>query len=243
MTPDGTGSMVVVVPTRGRPGAVAELARAFTETCGEYTKLLLVIDADDPNAGEYRQVVADLEHWGPLTTLITQPSGTMVTALNFGAAHVLATWPDVEAIGMMGDDHRPRTPDWDEAYVDALRSLPGFVYGNDLVQRSSLPTQVAVSTSVIESLGHMAPPTLHHLYVDNYWLTLGRSAGCITYLPHVVVEHLHPVAGTAEWDDGYRRVNAPDMYQRDREAFQAYMREHGPTEVLAVREALARSPR
>jgi hypothetical protein len=96
-----------------------------------------------------------------------------------------------------------------------------------------------MSTEVVRALGHMAPPTQRHLYIDNYWRDLGRAAGCLTYLPDVVVEHVHPVAGKAAVDDGYRRVNAPEMYQRDAAAYEMYMREFGGRDVAAVRQALA----
>ncbi|HET6737752.1 MAG TPA: hypothetical protein VFH76_02425, partial [Kribbella sp.] len=72
-----------------------------------------------------------------------------------------------------------------------------------------------------------------------YWLSLGRAANCITYLPDVVVEHLHPVARKAAWDEGYQRVNASSMYERDQAAFSAYWAEHGDRDVAAVRSAVA----
>lgn len=217
-------SLTVIVPSRGRPHTVAELAQAFLDTCTERTWLLFAIDEDDPEADQYREHVGEANAQGARVQLDTQPTGTMVSALNHAARKlVVAPEPVVpDAIGFMGDDHRPRTQGWDRAYLTALTSLPGIVYGNDLIQRANLPTQCAISTSVVRALGHMAPAALAHLYVDNYWLALGRTAGCISYLPNVVVEHLHPVAGRAEWDDGYRRVNAPAMYERDRQAFEDY---------------------
>jgi hypothetical protein len=139
----------------------------------------------------------------------------------------------------MGDDHRPRHIGWDESYLEALRERPGMVYGNDLIQGAHLPTQIAMSASVVRALGHMAPPTLTHLYVDNYWLALGRAAGCITYLPDVVIEHMHPVAGKAAVDEGYSRVNAPEMYERDSAAFADYLRDNLAREVDLVKAALA----
>ena len=68
---------------------------------------------------------------------------------------------------------------------------------------------------------------------------LGRAAGCLTYLPDVVIEHVRPVAGKAAIDEGYRRVNAPEMYHRDRAAYRTYMSEYGGRDVAAVRQALA----
>lgn len=229
-------SLAVVVPSRGRPHTVAELAGAFRDTCTERTWLLFAVDEDDPCYLAYRDAVGEASAAGLRVQLVAQPSGTMVSALNHAARHLLAApGPAVpEAIGFMGDDHRPRTEGWDRAYLDALTSLPGIVYGNDLIQGANLPTECAISASVVRALGHMAPETLTHLYVDNYWLTLGRAAGCISYLPGVVVEHLHPVAGAVEWDDGYRRVNAPAMYARDRIAYEQYVAGHLADEVTKL---------
>lgn len=232
-------SLTVVVPSRGRPHTVAQLAEAFADTCTERTWLLFAVDEDDPEFEAYVSAAGDHRAAGFRVAQHTQPKGTMVTALNGGARLLLESHATVapDAIGFMGDDHRPRTNGWDRAYLDALTALPGIVYGNDLLQGANLPTQCAISAPVVRALGHMAPPGLTHLYVDNYWLSLGRAAGCITYLPDVVVEHLHPYAGKAEWDDGHRRVNQRALYDRDRAAFNAYWSKHQERDVLAVRQA------
>jgi hypothetical protein len=67
----------------------------------------------------------------------------------------------------------------------------------------------------------MGLKTLRHLYIDNYWLELAGAAGCLTYLPDVVIEHMHPAYGKAEWDESYRRVNSPEMYGADGDRIRA----------------------
>lgn len=234
-------SLTVIVPSRGRPHAVVQLARAFRDTCTAGTWLLFAVDEDDPECGAYRDAVDEAFAAYGGVQLTTQPSGTMVSALNHAARLLLEApgWSRPDAIGFMGDDHRPRTKGWDRAYLDALTSLPGIVYGNDLIQGANLPTQCAVSADVVRRLGHMAPPTLTHLFVDNYWLQLGRAAGCVSYLPSVTVEHLHPVGGAVAWDEGHRRVNSPDMYARDRAAYEEYAARHLADDVLKVRTEVA----
>lgn len=238
--------LVVIVPSRGRPHAVAEMARAFQDTCSAYDVLLLfAVDNDDPALGGYiaAQVDASRRHWAR-TGVTTQAGGSMVAALNTVAARVLTDDEvDAKAIAFFGDDHRPRTENWDVRYLEALAARPGIVYGNDLIQGPNLPTQCAMSAELVRALGHMAPPTLTHLYVDNYWRDLGHEAGCLTYLPDVIVEHLHPVAGKASVDEGYRRVNAPAMYGRDRTAYATYVAEHWGRDVAAARSVLAGAAR
>lgn len=232
--------LVVIVPSRGRPHAVAEMAKAFALTCTADTDLVFAVDEDDKELGEYsgeiRRVVYGTAHFdGRHGGLCVCPApSTMVQALNAAALYVMEHGVP-QALAFLGDDHRPRTKGWDTAYLEALAAKPGLVYGNDLVQGASLPTQVAMSAELVRSLGHMAPPTLTHLYVDNYWLALGRAADCITYLPNVVVEHLHPSAGTAPVDDGYVRVNSMAMFSRDETAMTKYWETHSARDIAAAR--------
>jgi hypothetical protein len=226
--------LVVIVPSRGRPHTVAEMAQSFERTCTADTRLWFAVDDDDPAVEEYHSAAPQGVH------VVASDNRSMVDALNRAALFLIGDDPKRRrGLGFMGDDHRPRTKGWDRAYLDALAARPGIVYGNDLFQSERLPTQCAMSTQVVRALGHMAPPALTHLYVDNYWRDLGKAADCLTYLPDVIIEHLHPVAGKAAVDDGYRRVNAPAMYGRDSAAYQAYMTEHGSQDVTAVRQALA----
>jgi hypothetical protein len=221
--------LIVIVPSRGRPAAAAELAAAFAEARSS-ARLVFAVDEDDPAKNAYLDALtaypATTVHFGPA------PS-TMVRALNVTAA-LYAN--EAFAIGFMGDDHRPRTLGWDQAYLDALRDLgTGIVYGDDLLQGERIPTQVAMTADIVRALGHMAPPTLTHLYVDNYWRDLGSAAGCLRYLPDVVVEHLHPITGKARWDAGHLRVNHRSMYQRDGDAYADYAGSHLADDVATVR--------
>jgi hypothetical protein len=139
----------------------------------------------------------------------------------------------------MGDDHRPRTVGWDAAYLNALHELgTGIVYGDDRLQGEALPTQCAMTADIVRALGYMAPAGLRHLAVDNFWLDLGRGAGCLRYLPDVVVEHMHPLAGKAEWTPGHRRVNAPAMYERDLAEYGRFKRHELPGAVAKVRDLM-----
>ena len=233
--------LVVIVPSRGRPEAARELYLTFAATRTS-AHLLFAVDADDPTRDEYRGAVPG--EWSDNHDAVGEPS-SMVKALNAAALRRANADDSPFAIGFMGDDHRPRTVGWDARYLDALREMStGIVYGNDLLQGARLPTQVAMTTDIVRALGWMAPPTLVHLAVDNFWLDLGHAAGCIRYLPDVVVEHMHPIAGKAEWDEGHRRVNDPAMYQRDLAEYariQATVLPDAVAKVRALRTAVVSS--
>jgi hypothetical protein len=233
--------LVVIVPSRGRPHAVAELLDAFRDTCTAETQVVVAVDDNDPMLPKY-----------PYANTCLVPKATnMVRALNFAAAGIVggreATPTEMAwagevpfAVGFMGDDHRPRTVGWDQRYLDRLHRLKtGMVYGNDLLQCERLPTQVAMTSDIIRALGYMAPEQLSHLYVDNAWLALGTELGRISYLPDVVIEHLHPIAAKGEWDEGYERVNNATAYARDRAVFGQWLRLQLPNDVQRIRQVMA----
>lgn len=214
--------LAVVVPSRNRPRAVQELAEAFAATCSSWTSLIFVVDEDDSEVDAYRDAVGEAyPTYAGIQLLVQSQGGNMITGCNVGAARALEMTSG--AIGFMGDDHRPRTRGWDRAYVDTLKAKPGIVYGDDKLQGEYLPTQFAVSAKIVESLGFLAPPMLVHLYLDDYWIRMGRLCECITYLPDVVVEHMHFSVGKSELDEGYIRVNTETVNDKDRAALNAHM--------------------
>lgn len=220
--------LVVVVPSRGRPQAVADLAEQCAKTCTADTVLLVVVDTDDPTLPQYQAPVGTqvFFSWAPAN------SGH-VGAINHGAAQALTEFAPA-AIAKLDDDHRPRTNGWDALLLDALTG-PGIAYGNDLLQGRNLPTAPVITADIIQSLGWMAPPQLRHLYCDNFWRDLGEQAGCLHYLPSVIVEHMHPVAGKSPWTEGHQRVNNPRQFERDGEAYRRYQAEQMPADVAKVK--------
>lgn len=222
--------LVVVVPTRGRPEALAALALHCKATCTADTLLLAVVDTDDTTGPQYQAPAGTQVFftWAP-------PGGGHVGAINWGAEQALRDFQPY-AIAKLDDDHRPRTKGWDVRYLEALRQLgTGIVYGNDLLQGERLPTAPALTADIVEALGYMGPPGLEHLYVDNFWRDLGQAADCLRYLPGVIVEHLHPLAGKAAMDDGYRRANDPAQFRRDGAAYESYRTERLADDVAKVR--------
>lgn len=235
--------LLVIVPTRGRPHAIARVVEAWNTTGGwEDAELRFVVDEDDPTLDQYREAfkgapLPDPAVRGPVHLTVADRWRPLVPKLNLAAV----TWaPEFSAVGFAGDDHLPRTPGWAGRYVDVLAELgTGIVYGNDLIQGPNLPTQWAMTSDIITALGRMVPADVEHLYCDNAILDLGRTAGCIAYLPGVTVEHTHPLAGTAAMDAGYSRVNAPEQYAADRARYIQWRTELLPADAQAVKALMA----
>lgn len=227
--------LVVVVPTRSRPESLHRVVRAWSDTGAfdDGAEIQFLVDADDPRLSEYEsefgslrtgQVSLDImPTWLPLVPKLNSRVVPMA-----GLGHF--------AIGFAGDDHLPRTPGWVAEYVSELRSLrAGIVYPDDGYQRERLPTSWAMTTDVIRELGRMVPANVDHLYCDNAVMDLGRAADCITYLPHVLVEHMHPAAGKADVDRQYLAVNSPEQYALDRAIYVRWHKTQLPMDAGIIR--------
>ena len=206
--------LAVIIPSRGRPQAMAEMLEAFEATCRADTRIICRVDDDDPELEGYRNC--------GITPLFVGPRIGLGASINEMAK---SSWDRFEALGFMGDDHRPRTVGWDERVLSAIeKDWRSVVYGDDLLQGRNLATQVFMSSELVRRLGYFNPPGIRHMYLDNFWMTLGVNLASLTFLEDVVIEHMHPLAGKAEWDQGYRDVNASERYEADKRAFDAYLR-------------------
>ena len=214
--------LTVFVPTRGRPDSLVAFGSDFYATTTADTKVVFVLDEDDDQVARYiSRNAGRYDYW------VAHPTRRgMVGALNAAYRHFNDSGGLGFAVGFMGDDHRPRTPGWDQSYLDALRAMgSGLVYGNDLFQGPEMPTQVAFTTDIARALGYMSPPELDHLCVDLVWREWGKDLGRLCYLPDVIVEHMHYLAGKAKNDKQYRAVNSSLMGRHDAAAYKSYMEE------------------
>ncbi|MGW0837571.1 hypothetical protein [Streptomyces prunicolor] len=226
-------NLTILVPTRGRPANLARLWQAFVATCDMPTRLVALVDNDDPELAAY-QALADELHDEPYFRMGIGPRLRLGPTLN----EVAPKWAQrCGAVGFMGDDHLPRTVGWDGRYLEELEKLgTGLAYGNDLIQGQAIPTQVAMTSDIILATRCMVPPGMTHLWLDNAWLALGNALGAISYLPDVIVEHLHPIAGRAQWDAGYQECNTDALSSADRAVFEAWQESELPAWVQQIRE-------
>jgi hypothetical protein len=195
----------------------------------DFTELIFAIDADD--VAEY----GDLMH---ATAGVNNVK--IVIAARMGMNGTLNHWanwmaPDYDYICFMGDDHLPITKGWDTKLGEAIGDKAGIAYGNDLLQGENLPTAVVMSTKIIRALGFMSPPALKHLFLDNFWLAIGKALGNATYCPDVVIEHLHYINGKAAHDERYAAVNNAEMHNADEAIFAEYMANEFADAVESVR--------
>ena len=221
-----TGGLLVIVPVRGRPASAPRFAEAFGATARE-ADLLMVLDDDD---GSYDGMLPGLG-----VRAVTYPRMPTAPKINRAAADHGAGYG---AVMFMGDDNMPRTPGWDQVMMAALEGHggTGIVYANDLL-RNDLPCSALISADIIAALGWMALPVVSHFYIDNAWADLASSTGCLTYLPGVIIEHLHPCAGKAPYEGLYSE--ARELYwDADEAAYHQWRAQQMEADVAKVRALL-----
>lgn len=207
---------------------MARLSEAFRQTCLDSTILHWIIDADDPLAEDYREAYQGTNYPFQAFWLVPPGPAGIVHPLNWVVDEIFRPefgfYPTI--LGFMGDDHIPRTPEWDIQVSTALSELgTGLVYGDDLLQHERLPTAAFMTKDIIQALGYMVPPEFKHLYVDDWWKEVATRAGCLRYLPEVIIEHLHYLVGKAEKDETYTTVNDPKLASADKRTFEVMKRD------------------
>jgi predicted O-methyltransferase YrrM len=216
--------LAIIVPTRGRPDNIRKVISAWDFTnAWDHADLVLVVDADDPEVEGYRKLVREysgesLVLAGQLKSIEIPKWLPMVHKLNLAAGNLALG--GYFAVGFAGDDHLPQTIGWAASYLAALRELgTGMVYGDDGYQGIKLSTEWAVTSDVVRALGRMVPAPVEHMYCDNSMMDLFGAAGALRHLPEIRIEHMHPVAGKAETDAQYQRVNHRDQFRKDKTAY------------------------
>lgn len=214
-------SLAVIVPTRGRPQAVAELAQAWADTNTEAT-LVLGLDDDDPALHDYGLAVerAGVEYPGVRIEVVTGPRLRMIGTLNAIAVDYAMRY---DCIAFLGDDHRPRGDRPLERLVKGLHGRTGIAYGDDLYQGEAMATAVVMSSDIIRALGYMCPTTFQHLKADVVWVVWGAAIKRLSYDETCIIEHVHPYLGKAAWDEGYADANSDATWAHDDEAYHQYM--------------------
>lgn len=219
--------ILTIVPTRGRPEAAGELWFDWVDNLNA-TDLVLAVDDDDPRREDYLKYHTP----GRGVSVVSHERLRMGGTLNYWAKHFA---PIYDVIGFMGDDHRPRDRwEYDLAHAFNADSDLKVVYGNDLVWGEGLPTACWQSAEIVRRLGYFSPPRQTHPYLDNYWLALGNATKRV-YLPEMIIEHMHPSVGKAQWDAQYLEVNDQSMYDHDRVEFERYMAEEFDSEMAKLK--------
>jgi len=185
----------VLCPTRNRPGGVRRLIRSARDTAAGPLEFVFYIDDDAPGS-----VPPDVAAT-PGVLVVTGPR--LVFSDMWNACYAKAS---ADVLMMAADDIMFRTPGWDEAVLAEFARWPDrivLVHGEDLIQGARLGTHPFVHRKWADALGYFSPTFFGRDFCDTWLSDLADRAGRRSYLPDVVIEHVHPGAGKAPFDQTY----------------------------------------
>jgi len=205
--------ILVIVPSRsngvGREKNVERFIQYWMFFTEGYSDICISLDDDDEHYYDrYEGVIYTVD-----------PNVRLVPKLNRAA---LRFKDQYKYIAFFGDDHLIKTK-WESQFLEFFNKNGGvgINYGNDLLQFDKLPTAVCMTTNIIDTLGYMIPPTLQHMYADNFWRDIGHATNTLKYFPEVIFEHLHPDIGKAPRDNQYG--HAANVVSSDYAEYSTYL--------------------
>lgn len=217
-----TGNLLIVVPTRGRPGNIARLLDSVHATSKLKTHIHIGVDDDDPELENYHRVMDKAANPGDEMSI--GPRKGLTGWTNEIAVPAAEVYP---FLASFGDDMVPRTPGWDKALIEGIERMgaTGFTYPWDGT-REDIPEACVMSSNIVMELGWMAHPDLNHWYIDNVWADLGRGAGCIKHLRAIAVDHVWKADATSKDSAG--------KLAEDRDAYYGWRKERMADDVKII---------
>jgi hypothetical protein len=120
------------------------------------------------------------------------------------------------------------------AEAAAAKNDWAFVHG----YTQNLPTAVMITGKLVRALGFFYPPVFSHTHVDNYYKEMCDELNLGTFLPHVVIEHLHPMFSKAKEDDTYRWVFSQESFKFGEQALETWHQQHKQSDMEKIIEAM-----
>jgi len=205
----------VLFPTRGRPDNVKRLMKSLQETSTVMPEVVLYVDDDDTPPDVDAVIVR-----GPRITMSKMWNRCMDASSG-------------EILMMGGDDLIFKTKGWDDQVRRAFAAFPDrliFLHGDDKMHGKNFGTHGFVHRKWVETLGYLCPPYFASDYNDTWLNDVANAINRRIYLPFVT-EHMHPLAGKAEWDQTHK-----ERLERQKEQNSAKLYE----ELLSERKADAK---
>jgi len=221
--------ILIILPSRcgdsDRTSNVERFIENWKENTEGYSDLCLAIDEDEKDKyKEYDNVILDISK-----------RERLAPKLNYIA---LKYCDKYKYIAFFGDDHIIKTK-WESEFLNFfIKNNTAILYGNDLLQRSNLPTAVCLSSNIITTIGYIVPIGLKHMFIDNFWYDLGNSLKILKYFNNVIFEHLHPANNKSKQDSQYEIAN--QVFNEDYLVYDKYLKTQFPLDVKKLKNVLTK---
>jgi hypothetical protein len=205
----------LLCPTRGRPDNVRRMLDSVLVLADGPVEVVFYVDDDDQPTIDLMVELANDSY--PIVPVIG-PRILMSEMWNRCAEH--ATY---DILGLSDDDVVYRTNNWDTLIMDAFSQYPDnivMVHGRDGIHDALFGTHPFIHRKWMETTGYYAPPYFSSDFNDTWLNDVANMLNRRHYIEALYTEHMHPVAGKAEWDNTYRermnrhgRDNCDAIYQ------------------------------
>jgi hypothetical protein len=192
--------------TRGRVNRAIQCRELWLDTADnpEAVEHIFAIDADDALS---RRWLRSFKH-------VVSESATCVAAWNLAAKSARS-----DVFLQLSDDWVPFRG-WDTAIAKAYDHLvpslvPFALWIDDGARKDGLMCMAICSRARWRQQGEeMFSAEYESMFSDNEYSFRAFRDGVVIDARHITFTHAHPVFGKGEWDETYRRQNAPEKYQR-----------------------------
>lgn len=191
--PGINNKILCIMPSRNRPESCLLAATSLINNISAPLHLVILLDFDDPSLPRYLESKELLPCYH-----ITSPA-TITARINEIAMRNIGEY---DFFHLTNDDTIYRTKGWDTQFISATSQHGvGVYYGNDMFQGINMPTFPFIPSSLVKEVGWLQMPHLIRYFGDTTWQFLAIEMGRkLFYLPDVVIEHMHKLAGKGNDD-------------------------------------------
>lgn len=222
---------VIVIPTRTRPQRLTKTLESVIQKSGS-SDIVVAIDEDEKEL--YPRVENIIYDVGPAP----EPNHIGVNAKLNRLANQFKD--DYDYLLFVADDVIIQSNKWDNTLIKAISDIK---YGISHPSESNHDARLLPSNGtcfdlrIVRTLGYLAPPTIKHLYIDNFWKRLGTDLGTLKFVPKVKIDHNHFTKDQSLVDPLYLQTNARVRYEQDRQAFEIYIDHQLKHDVAKIQKA------
>ncbi len=233
---DSTDKILVLFPTRQRV-SLAQRALDSWKKNSIASDIIMCFQEDDPSLEDYKKMASDLPY---------------IIRANIGLANkanelIAARTKKYAGYMILNDDQIIQTPNWDRIILDRISGLQRdrghriwIPHWRDGIQDQRL-CQGFVTDQMLEYFEgkFCIVKNLRHECIDDVFMHIGKSIGCLVYLPQVFIEHLHHSVGKSEYDANYKETQNGESYKRASAALAVWKATEAPGLINRLRIAIS----
>lgn len=149
---------------------------------------------------------------------------------------------DAKWVNLLNDDHVIRTKNWDQILAARIDGTNFVTCQDGWMSPTKAAGATMFSVKLLETLGiPIYPPKMKHLFIDDFWETIGRGNGIWDIEHSVLIEHHNQLKTPTERDSTFYEVygrnqdlTQSELWKHDEQVYRDYVRQ----EFLPIRDKI-----